>query len=154
MNKNKVKIFREFVENLTTLSKCTDRQVACLICDKDFQQIYSIGVNGGPKGSEDMECLCATDTKYSCIHAEANALIKLQANVPDKVMICSLAPCTQCASMIINEPGGFSMVLFLELWKEALAIQMLKDAGITVGQIKPDGTILLSTSCFGLVSDR
>ena len=141
-SKDTYKVFREFVQGLTTLSKCKDKQVACLICDERLQQIYSVGINGGPSGvQEDMECLCSTETKYSCIHAEANALVKLTAHVPDKVMICSLAPCTQCASLIINELGGFGTVLYLEPWKEPMALQLLISNGIRVGQLLPDGTI-------------
>lgn len=135
-------ILYSFVSDLTKLSKCHDRKVACVICDKDFQQIYSIGINGGPKGTtEEWECLCDADTKYSCIHAEANALIKLTTRVPNKIMVCSLAPCLQCASMIINEPGGFYGILFIEPYKDVSAIKLLNSAGIVTGRLNPDGSI-------------
>lgn len=142
MNQKALVIFHKFVTDLTSLSKCQDKKVACIICSNDLQQIYSIGVNGGPKGIEGLECLCDSDlTKYSCIHAEANALTKLQVRVPNKVMICSMQPCLQCASLITNEPGGFEAVLFLHRCKDTRSIAVLNAAGIKTGYLKDDGEI-------------
>lgn len=137
-----LRVFVDFVEGLKSLSKCHDKQVACIICDLDLKQIYSIGINGGPKKVKKYECLCdCEDTKYSCIHAEANALVKLRTGDTDKVMICSYSPCLQCASMIVNEPGGFSAVLFIEPHKDTVALQVLMDSGILVGQVSKDGGV-------------
>ena len=132
--------FMSFVWQLKDISKCDDRGVACLICSNDLHQIYSIGINGGAKGHT--QCLCKTDSKYSCIHAEANALIKLNDQVANKIMICSLAPCIQCASMIINEPGGFAEVWYLEKYHEELGLDLLRSAGIKTGCLDADGNIL------------
>lgn len=143
LNKKVCSVFASFVENLADLSKCKDRHVACIICDSDMKQIYSIGVNGGPSGIEDLECLCSSDkTKYSCIHAEANALIKLTTRVEHKIMICSLSPCLQCASMIINEPCGFYAVLFMNRHKDTEALRILIDANILVGQLSLNGEVM------------
>lgn len=145
MNNMKTRaVIASFVGMLRTLSKCEDRQVACVICTNDLSQVLSIGVNGAAKGQEP-ECLCHTNSKYSCIHAEANALIKLHELVPDKVMICSLQPCEQCASMIVNEPGGFSQVLYMEPWKSTEGLHILQKAGIETGRLYDDGVIITST---------
>lgn len=123
-------IFAEFTKSLAALSKCEERKVAAVITDKDLAQVYSIGVNGGPKGLAD--CMCAIDGKYGCIHAEINALIKCRSDAPDKVMFVTLSPCKQCAAAIINAPGGFSTVYYLEEWKDATGIKLLEAAGIKV----------------------
>ena len=136
----KLSIFSKFVQSLTELSKCKDRQVACIICSDDLQQIYSIGINGSAKGYKE-NCLCKTASKYTCVHAEANALVKLQTSVPNKLMICSLMPCCQCASMIANTPGGFNAVLWLEDWKELDALEIFKSTGIKAGKVLQDGSI-------------
>lgn len=137
------KVFRDFVVNLAELSKCHDKGVACIICASDMKQIYSIGINGGPSGIEGLDCLCDSEyTKYSCIHAEANALVKLTTRASHKIMICSLSPCMQCASMIINEPCGFDAVLFVEPHKDAKALSLLISAGIHVGCLHKNGDIL------------
>lgn len=127
-------IFKRFATDLATLSKCNERQVAAVITDKDMTQVYSIGVNGGPKGLVD--CMCAIDGKYGCIHAEINALVKCTSDAPDKVMFVTLSPCKQCAAAIINAPGGFSAVYYTERWKDTTGIELLKAAGIRVIQLQ------------------
>jgi len=126
-------VFKNFTKDLATLSKCTERHVAAIITDKNMSQVYSIGINGGPVGLAD--CMCILDGKYGCIHAEINALIKCKTSEPDKIMFVTLAPCKQCATAIINAPGGFSKVYYFEDWKEDYGVQLLKAAGIHVESI-------------------
>lgn len=126
-------VFKRFVQDLATLSKCSEKQVAALITDKNLTQVHSIGLNGGPKGLAD--CMCKIDGKYGCIHAEINALIKCNSTDADKVMFVTLSPCKQCAAAIINAPGGFSAVYYVDAWKDDTGIKLLKGAGITVKQI-------------------
>lgn len=126
-------VFKNFTINLADLSKCSERRVAAIITDKYLSQIYSIGVNGGPKGLSD--CMCVIDGKYGCIHAEINALIKCSSTEPDKIMFVTLSPCKQCATAIINAPGSFSKVYYFEEWKEDYGIQLLKAAGIHVARV-------------------
>lgn len=127
-NKDRLQVFAKFAKDLAALSKCEERKVAAVITDKNLSQVYSIGLNGGPKGLVD--CMCKIDGKYGCIHAEMNALIKCRSNDPDKVMFVTLSPCKQCAAAIINAPGGFSTVYYLEEWKDSTGISLLKSAGI------------------------
>lgn len=127
---NRVEVFKRFVQDLATLSKCTERHVAAVITDKDMSQVYSIGLNGGPKGLAD--CLCTIDGKYGCIHAEQNALVKCLSDAPDKIMFVTLSPCKQCAAAIINAPGSFSAVYYVDEWKDKTGIKLLEAAGIKV----------------------
>ena len=134
MNVNaRLQVFKKFAQDLATLSKCEERQVAAIITDKHLSQVYSIGLNGGPRGLVD--CMCKMDGKYGCVHAEINALIKCRSDAEDKVMIVTLQPCKQCAAAIINAPGGFSAVYYTEAWKDDSGIKLLKAAGIKVEQI-------------------
>jgi deoxycytidylate deaminase len=124
----RITTFAKFTCDLAELSKCEERKVAAIICDKSMSQIYSIGVNGGPKGLVD--CLCKTGTKYGCVHAEINALVKCRSNEADKVMFVTLSPCVSCAAAIINAPGGFSTIYYMEKWKDNTGLRLLKEAGI------------------------
>lgn len=128
-----MKVFKDFTQNLATLSKCEERQVAAIITDKSLTQVYSIGINGGPKGLAD--CMCNIDGKYGCVHAEINALIKDKSSDEGKVMFVTLSPCKQCAAAIINAPKGFSAVYYFEDWKDDTGIKLLRSAGITVAKI-------------------
>lgn len=129
-NKARVEVFAKFTMSLAELSKCEERKVAAVITDKDLTQVYSIGVNGGAKGLGD--CMCVLDGKYGCIHAEINALIKCRSEAEHKVMFVTLSPCKQCAAAIINAPGSFDTVYFMETWKDQSGIKLLKAAGIKV----------------------
>lgn len=126
----RIKVFAKFAKDLAALSKCEERRVAAIITDRSMSQIYSIGLNGGPKGL--IDCMCRLDGKYGCIHAEINALIKCRSDAPDNVMFVTLSPCVSCAAAIINAPGGFSTVYYLEQWKDTTGIELLKSAGINV----------------------
>ena len=128
MTKDRILVFANFALELAKLSKCEERKVAAIITDRDLTQIYSIGLNGGPKGLVD--CMCKIDGKYGCVHAEINALIKCRSDAPDKVMFVTLSPCKQCAAAIINAPGGFSTVYYLQEWKDTTGIELLRKAGI------------------------
>lgn len=130
---SRLTVFKNFASDLAKLSKCSERHVAAVITDTELSQVYSIGINGGPKGLVD--CMCKIDGKYGCIHAEINALVKCRSDAPDKVMIVTLAPCKQCAAAIINAPGGFSAVYYIDEWKDTSGIKLLKAAGIKVEQI-------------------
>lgn len=130
---SRLAVFKRFTVDLATLSKCEERKVAAIITDAKLMQVYSIGVNGGPKGLQD--CLCKVDGKYGCSHAEINALIKCMSLEAEKTMFVTLAPCKQCAAAIINAPGGFSNVYYFEDWKEDTGIKLLRAAGIHVLKI-------------------
>ncbi len=125
---NRLSVFCRMAKDLAKLSKCYDRGVSAVILDKDLTQVYSIGVNGGARGG--LQCLCQGPTRYTCVHAEINALVKLTQIVEDKVMICTLSPCIQCAAAIINAPGSFKKLYYLEEWKNTEAISMLEAHGI------------------------
>lgn len=128
MVNDRIVVFANFARDLSKLSKCEERKVAAIITDRELTQIYSIGLNGGPKGLVD--CMCKIDGKYGCVHAEINALIKCRSDASGKVMFVTLSPCKQCAAAIINAPGGFSTVYYLQQWKDTTGIELLKKAGI------------------------
>lgn len=126
MDRQRLIVFRDFVMNLAKLSKCTDKGVAAIITDKEGTQVYSIGINGGPKHGAD--CLCKLGGKYTCVHAEANALAKCTVADPSKVFICSFSPCVTCAALIVN--SGASAVYYVEKYKDDAGLKVLRDAGI------------------------
>ena len=124
-------VFRNFILQLADLSKCEEKHVAAIITDKELTQVYSIGINGGPRGLD--QCMCKTDGKYGCIHAEINALVKCQVPVVDKAMFITLSPCKQCAAAIVN--AGITTVYYIKAWKDDNGINILKQANINVVQI-------------------
>ena len=129
----KLQVFADFVDSLSKLSKCKEKQVAAVITDKDMMQVYSIGLNGGARGLDD--CLCETTGKYGCVHAEINALIKCRSDAADKVMFLTPIPCLACAAANINAPGSFSAVYYIEEWKNDEGLKLLRKSGIKTEKI-------------------
>ena len=134
MDRRRIEVFRDFVMNLATLSKCKDKGVAAIITDKDGTQVYSIGINGGPRHG--LDCLCTLGGKYTCVHAEANALAKCTVADPQKVFFCSYSTCVTCAALIVN--SGASAVYYVEQYKDDTGLQILQSAGIVVKCIDKD----------------
>jgi len=144
-------VFMNFLTSLALLSKCQDKKNAAILCDEHLEQIYSIGLNGGPKGG--IDCLCSMGLKYTCVHAEAQALMKAPApnNGPMwPMMLCTMSPCVTCATMIINY--GVHKVVYVVDYKSDAGIRILLDAGCCVYQyvdaehiyrlwVEPDGKI-------------
>lgn len=127
----KESIMMRFAIDLSKLSKCTKRQVAALITDETFQQVYSIGINGGViKGTN---CMCELGHKAGCAHAEQQALVKSTATDKRKVMFVTLSPCVTCATLIAN--SGFSRVYYLDEWKELAGLMILQAAGIRTHKV-------------------
>lgn len=128
------------------LSKCQDKKTAALLVSADLSQIYSIGINGGPKGGAD--CLCQTrdhyttndKAKYTCVHAEMNCLVKnTTINDVPKIMICTKQPCQMCASLIINACTNITEVWYIEPYWDNAGIEILHSAGIKVIRLKETG---------------
>lgn len=135
MNNDRLMVFKRFTLDMATLSKCTDKGNACVITDAAGSQVYAIGINGGAKGGPN--CLCELDgTKYTCVHAEANALAKSTSTDPDKCVICTQAPCVTCAALMVN--NGVKQVYYINKYKSDAGIKILKDAGVHVQDISDE----------------
>lgn len=127
MNK-RLQAFITFLNALKPLSKCEDKKQAAIIVNKDLSQVLSIGLNGGPKGGAD--CLCKLGGKYTCIHAEAQAIAKATTDLTDCIMICTMSPCVTCASLIVNV--GIKEVYYGTDYKDPAGLNILREAGVKV----------------------
>ena len=126
-------------------STCLRNNVgAVVVRDK---RILSIGYNGAPSGMEHcLEIGCIRDLekipsgtqqeKCRAVHAEQNAIIQAAlhgVSVNGSSLYCTNHPCIICAKMIIN--AGIVTVIVKADYKDELATDILKEAGITVTQL-------------------
>lgn len=128
----RIRVFTHFLQELAGLSKCTDKKIAAIIINEQADQVLSIGVNGGPKGG--MDCLCQLGGKYTCVHAEANALAKCYVDCSGKIMLCTMSPCITCATLIVN--SGINTFYYLNKYHDNTGLKILKDAGIIVALLQ------------------
>lgn len=107
-------------------------QVGAIIVTTDNTQVLSVGYNGnyagGPNEPESDE-----PGESGLIHAEINALLKMDYNNPkDKILYVTLSPCRMCAKSIIN--AGIKEVVFLEEYRDTSGLDILTRKGVNVRQ--------------------
>ena len=123
-------IWMEFAANISRRSPDPNFKVGCCIVTEDNCQVLSIGYNGDHKGGSNRRDSLEPG-KSGFIHAEINALIKLDYNNPKKkILYITLSPCISCAKAIIN--GGISVVVFRDEYRDTSGIKLLEKHGIVV----------------------
>lgn len=132
-----------FALNQALLSKCTDKKTAAVLVSYDLTQVYSIGINGGPKGGNN--CLCTHGDgahRYTCVHAEMNCLVKNRVfDETPKIMICTKQPCAMCASLMVNACTNIVEIWYLEPYWDNTGIDILTNAGIRVVRLRETDVI-------------
>ena len=105
-------------------------QVGAIIVTDDNTQLLALGYNGNYKGGPNsVESLNPGES--GLIHAEQNALIKLDYNNPKrKKMYVTLSPCSHCAKMIVN--ANIEEVVYSEDYRDTSGIDIMSSAGISV----------------------
>ena len=125
-------IWMDFAHNIAKRSYDPRFQVGAVVITEDNCQVLAIGYNGnyagGPNAVESEE-----PGKSGMIHAEINALIKLDYNNPKgKKLYLTLSPCRMCAKAIVN--SGIREVIFHEAYRDASGVDLLRQCGISVRQ--------------------
>ena len=105
-------------------------QVGSIIVTDDNTQLLALGYNGNYKGGPN-EIESLKPGQSGLIHAEQNALIKLDYNNPKKKkMYVTLSPCSHCAKMIVN--ANIHEVIYDEQYRDPAGIEIMKAAGLAV----------------------
>jgi len=124
-------IWGDFAKSISDRSCDPKFKVGAVIVTDDNTQVLSVGYNGDHKGGSNKRD-SLDHGKSGFIHAEVNALIKMDYNNPKrKVMYLTHSPCSVCAKCIIN--ANINEVVYLELYKKDTAgINLLLESGIKV----------------------
>ena len=119
-----------------TLSYCNRMKVGCVIISPKGDRVMSIGYNGTPPG-EDNNCECEKGlTKSNVIHAEDNALRKLEEtteSAKDGYMFCTHSPCQPCAEKI--KEAKIKQFFYMTPYKDTAPLTYLEQNGIQVTQL-------------------
>ena len=127
-------IWIDFAKNIARRSYDPQFQVGCCIVTEDNCQVLAVGYNGNHKGGPNTR-ESQNPGESGFIHAEINALIKLDYNNPKpKKMYLTLSPCRHCAKAIIN--GGIQEVVYLTEYRDTSGVELLKSAGIKVSSFE------------------
>jgi dCMP deaminase len=128
-------IWMGFAQSIAKRSCDSKYQVGAVVVNSENTQVLSIGYNGDQKGGSNQRDSTVTG-QSGFIHAEINALIKMDYNNPcKKKMYLTLSPCEVCAKAIVN--AGITAVVYSKEYEHGKkGISILNDAGIVVRNIK------------------
>ena len=127
-------IWMDMAKTIAQRSHHPTFQVGAIVVTEDNTQVLSIGYNGSYKGgpnkplSEEPGC-------SGLIHAEINALLKLDYNNPKKKkMYVTLSPCPDCARAIVN--SNIESVFYADEYRNVEGLEILRSAGLDVQAVK------------------
>ena len=123
-------IWMEFARAISVRSYDPRHQVGAIVVTADNTQVLAVGYNGNYAGGPN-EVESKVPGESGMIHAEINALLKMDYNNPkDKKMYITLSPCRMCAKAIIN--AGVTEIIYGEEYRDTGGIDLLQLAGIKV----------------------
>ena len=120
----------DFAYSISRRSVDPRHQVGAVVVTDANTQVLAVGYNGNYMGGpNEVESLVPGES--GMIHAEINALLKMDYNNPKKkIMYVTLSPCRMCAKAIVN--SGISTVIYSEEYRDTSSLKILRDAGIEV----------------------
>ena len=125
-------VWMDFAKTISRRSYDPRHQVGAVVVTEDNCQVLSIGYNGNYAGGPN-EVESTEPGASGMIHAEINALIKLDYNNPkNKKLYLTLSPCRACAKAIVN--SGIAEVVYDNQYRDTSGIELLSAAGVTVRQ--------------------
>ncbi|NLG27233.1 MAG: cytidine deaminase [Chloroflexi bacterium] len=140
--------FVEIARQVASRSTCLRRQIgAVIVRDK---RILCTGYNGPPRGlphCDETGCLrqqlgIPSGQRLDicrALHAEQNAIVQAAlhgVSIEGATIYVTHQPCYTCAKMIIN--AGITRIVCASSYPDALAREMLKEAGIQLEVWAPD----------------
>ena len=124
------KVWMRVAHTIAERSVDPRHQVGTIIVTEDNTQLLSLGYNGNYKGGPN-KVESDEPGQSGLIHAEQNALIKLDYNNPkSKTLYITLSPCRQCAKAIIN--GGINRVVYRDIYRDESGIELLRRHNIRI----------------------
>ncbi len=114
-------------------------KVGSIIVTEDNTQVLAVGYNGNYSGGPN-EVESTTPGESGMIHAEINALLKLDYNNPKKkTMYVTLSPCRMCAKAIVNT--NIQEVVYGEDYRDSSGLSILQNSGIIVRKYRSSSLI-------------
>jgi dCMP deaminase len=105
-------------------------KVGSVIVTEDNTSVLAIGYNGDQQGGDNKPDSLEPG-KSGFIHAEANALIKMNfGDHRNKKIYLTHSPCPVCARMIVN--SGIKKVIFCDEYRDSKGLNILKNSGVSV----------------------
>jgi dCMP deaminase len=126
-------IWRDFVISISKRSPDPKFQVGAVVVTDDNTQVLALGYNGDHKGGPNKRDSMAHGHS-GFIHAEINALIKMDYNNPKrKKMYLTHTPCPVCAKCIIN--AGIDEVYYISDYINMEGVEILSSSNVHIEKL-------------------
>jgi dCMP deaminase len=120
----------EFANSISKRSYDPRFQVGAVVVSDDNTQVLAIGYNGNYAGGPN-EVESEAPGESGLIHAEINALLKMDYNNPkNKKLYLTLSPCKMCAKAIVN--AGINEVVYCEEYRDISGLDILKKSSVII----------------------
>jgi dCMP deaminase len=127
-------VWMKTAEVLAERSYDPRHKVGAVVVTDDNTQVLAVGYNGNYAGGPN-QVESTTPGESGMLHAEINALLKLDYNNPKKKkMYVTLLPCKMCAKAIIN--SGISEVVYRDLYRDTSSLSILEKMGVETRRLK------------------
>ena len=124
------KIWMDFAHSISQRSYDPRFQVGAVVVTEDNSQVLAVGYNGNYAGGPN-EVESEVPGESGMLHAEINALLKMDYNNPKKKKLyLTLSPCKMCAKAIVN--SGINEVIYKVPYRDMSGVKILKNCGIKV----------------------
>ena len=123
-------IWMDFAHSIARRSYDPRYRVGAIVVTQDNTQVLAIGYNGNYAGGPN-EVESTSPGESGMIHAEINALLKMDYNNPKKKkMYVTMSPCKMCSKSIIN--AGINEVVYDIEYRDVSGIEILRSSHIKV----------------------
>ncbi len=135
----KIKVFANILNNISTLSVSQTKKVACIAFKKNFSNIASFGYNGTYPGAPinpetNGEELSLEPGKSGFLHAEDNMISKFHERDPENyIVFVTMSPCRDCTIRLIN--AGFKEVYWIEDYRDQTHLNIFDNCKVKYGNI-------------------
>jgi dCMP deaminase len=118
----------DFAHSIARRSYDPRYRVGAVIVTEDNTQVLAVGYNGNHSGGPN-EVESVTPGESGMLHAEINALLKMDYNNPKKKKLyLTLSPCRMCAKAMVN--AGISEVFYSEVYRDNSSLRILDESKI------------------------
>ena len=116
------------------------RKVGAVITTSDLREVISFGYNGPAKGLPP-EYIRSTPGDSGCLHAEDNAIARMNSTVSGKVIFVTDQPCEMCAQRIVN--AGIGKLFYVKDYRDKMGLTILHQCRVEVVQMPLTGALVM-----------
>jgi len=119
-------------------SVCKRLKVGAVITDLSMRRVLAVGYNGPASGLDHERCN-TEEGNCGCLHAECNAIARVDNTLPGKIIFVTISPCVMCAQMIIQ--AGITKVYYVDEYRDREGLWLLERCHVEVERI-PERLVL------------